>query len=609
MNLYTATFGPNPDQPREQWNNSWERAIVAFYEGPQLRYSGPLSLAEPKNLLAYGHSLLVKDILDLQNDLVFKATLRLRCDDLENKWTSFTVSQRREFCLEGLFTACTVYGVDLGMCRKWCPELTLDSLSSQPEKYLALVRRFASNDLENKITTPIMVVNATVDTFIRYLPEIDIERHLYERTFYLSMMVWRTLLAIYGETERGNVIRGPAGSRKRDLPKALREMYKATMGDGEYREMFRDIRQSQITDNRSNHYCEACRRTAEAIQESGGAPLRRCPKCRKAGRTVEYCSRECQVKDWKTGEPVSHKEICGKALTNLPAIDFAAHRARSPRFQDDLVPQPAPGFKRSPLLLKQMQTVQTPPYYADYILLGETPFLLNDDRERELFMVVRRRAFRDGDERSVSELYTILKPYLQQHDIPLDAFRSQLRKEYELTSIDCSITPGDIRPATDEETACALRAVAIGGARGVVQQKAPWVPQPQGWDAPAALQRQVEFLRKPPFADYVVFRPVPYDDLAMGQRYPLFRRILLAARRRAIESGDRSAVAYLFSSVSRLLKVDFPNAMGALEAQFKQEYGVTSEELATAAEFHPKRHELWKAEDDVKEVARATANT
>ena len=118
--------------------------------------------------------------------------------------------------------------------------------------------------------------------------------------------------------------------------------------------------------------------------------------------------------------------------------------------------------------------------------------------------IPHRLAFRDGDERSVSELYTILKPYLQQHDIPLDAFRSQLRKEYELTSIDCSITPGDIRPPTEEETACALRAVAIGGARGVVQQKAPWVPQPQGWDAPAALQRQVEFLRKPPFADYVV---------------------------------------------------------------------------------------------------------
>lgn len=176
------------------------------------------------NEFAYGLTFRAKDILDLQNDLALKATQRLHCDGLEQKWRSLTSVQRREFCLEGLFMASTVYGRDMDKRRCWCPDLTLDSLSSEPDTFLSLLSRHVPDNLECKIAEPIVIENVALNHFLQHAPKVLLIGYQYDRAFYMSMALWRILLAVYGETEDGVVIRNPMGDRSRDIPSDLKKV-------------------------------------------------------------------------------------------------------------------------------------------------------------------------------------------------------------------------------------------------------------------------------------------------------------------------------------------------------------------------------------------------
>ncbi|KAL1729144.1 hypothetical protein EV714DRAFT_273929 [Schizophyllum commune] len=530
------------------------------------------------NTLSMSLSFARKNVLDLQNDIALKAAQRLACDDLERKWTAFTPEERREYCLEGLYMASTQYGADLGFNRKWCPDLTLDRLSSTPTTYLSLLRRFVPEDLEHTITDLIVIEDAAVNRLIQNVPKIMVDRWQCDRMFYLSMVVWRILLAVYGEQEGGQVVASPVGNRNRDLPKEMKKAAKNVMGSAEYRDFSRNVKANQKADNQARHYCMTCYKTAGAVAANGGGALRRCSKCASVGRVVEYCSKECQVKDWRSGYPVPHKKICGITVEDTPAVDNEQCQSQAPRFREDLIPPPSSGIKRSPWLLKQIERVQEPPY-VDYVLPTGDGFNLNDSTERELFMVVRRRAFQNGDATSVGELYALIHPYMAKNDISATALAKQLRQEYSLSSFNRALSMADIRPASTEETAHAQRAIAVIGRRGPATPEAPWVPKPDerqwGRKPPAALAKQVEYLNKPPYVDYVAFRPSPYDDV--GINCPIQHDMILALRRRAIESGDKVAATMLLLLLSPLVELRYRDDFAA---QFRQEYDITEAELA-----------------------------
>lgn len=271
---------------------------------------------------------------------------------------------------------------------------------------------------------------------------------------------------------------------------------------------------SRAIDNQAKHYCRTCHKTADIILVDGGAALKRCTKCAAVGRRVEYCSRECQIKDWKKGEPIPHKEICGKNSQEGPSrVDLEQYRATEARFRDDLIPAPSPHFQRSPALLKQMERLQQAPYY-DYILDNNTAFVLNDDSERQRFIIARRRALANGDVASVSEMCAVMKPYLRLYNVSLLKMAQQLCNEFGLARLDHTVTT--IRPPSKEELEQAARAIAIAGERGTKTQPMPWVPKPApGFQPTTALARQIDFLNKPPYFDYVAFRPPPDDDIGI----------------------------------------------------------------------------------------------
>ena len=163
----------------------------------------------------------------------------------------------------------------------------------------------------------------------------------------------------------------------------MKKAAKYVMGSAEYRDFSRNVKANQKADNQARHYCMTCYKTAGAVAANGGGALRRCSKCASVGRVIEYCSkcvaavlaldsllpplRECQVKDWRSGYPVPHKKICGTTVEDTPAVDNKQCQSQAPRFREDLIPPPSPGFKRSPWLLKQIERVQEPPY-VDYVV-------------------------------------------------------------------------------------------------------------------------------------------------------------------------------------------------------------------------------------------------
>ncbi|KAL1703070.1 hypothetical protein EV121DRAFT_292657 [Schizophyllum commune] len=507
-------IAPDPTLPREVWNRQWEQQIARMYLGPPM--SAAVSahtmrgIEASANTLSMSLSFARKNVLDLQNDIALKAAQRLACDDLGRKWIAFTPAERREY--------------NLGFNRKWCPDLTLDRTSSTSTTYLSLLRRFVPEDV-------------AVNRLIQNVPKIMVDRWQCDRMFYLSMVVWRILLAVYGEQEGGQVVASPVGNRNRDLPKEMKNAAKNVMGSAEYRDFSRNVRANQKADNQARHYCMTCYKTAEAVAANGGGTLRRCSKCASVGRVVEYCSKECQVKDWNSGNPIPHKKICGTTVKDTPAVDNEQRPTQAPRFREDLIPPPSPGFKRSPWLLKQIERVQEPPY-VDYVLPTGDGFNLNDSTERELFMI-----------------------------------------EYGLSSFNRALSMADIRPASAEETVCAARAIAVIGRRGPAMPEAPWVPKPDerqwGRKPPAALVKQVEYLNKPPYVDYVAFQPPPYDDV--GINCPIHHDMILALRRRAIESGDKDAATMLLLLLSPLVEMRYRDDFAA---QFRKEYDMTEAELA-----------------------------
>jgi hypothetical protein len=139
---------------------------------------------------------------------------------------------------------------------------------------------------------------------------------------------------------------------------------------------FRRMRDEHVNDLRNAVIvCVSCRKDASHLED--GNRLRACVKCKSVGRTTRYCSRcvsprlcsrklilqpsptsECQVKDWKEGKPVPHKEVCGTAVPELPkpVVD-----------PDKRIPIPDPSFKRSPALLRQIAFLRRPPF-SDYVV-------------------------------------------------------------------------------------------------------------------------------------------------------------------------------------------------------------------------------------------------
>lgn len=145
--------------------------------------------------------------------------------------------------------------------------------------------------------------------------------------------------------------------------------------------------------------------------------------------------RECQVSDWKTGQP-PHKTICGKKDTIRDAY-LAPKTAASAgdSDNDDFFGPPEPGYVRSPALLHQLQMLKENPA-VDYVLVRPDPHpdhgvVLQDPLGRMFFKLCMKRAVCGPAPREVFKMFQQMEPTAKNAPgFGVAKLKEQMRKEY-----------------------------------------------------------------------------------------------------------------------------------------------------------------------------------
>lgn len=117
-------------------------------------------------------------------------------------------------------------------------------------------------------------------------------------------------------------------------------------------------------------------------------------------------SRECQIKDWKYGNP-PHKTICGKPYT-VPGEGPSPIPMQQSSNSND-IPPPDPGFIRSPELVNQLALLKDNPHVT-YVLTQPDPkpdhgVALQHLEGKMLFDIMKNRAIRNGDPQAVAMMW------------------------------------------------------------------------------------------------------------------------------------------------------------------------------------------------------------
>ncbi|KAJ7078736.1 hypothetical protein B0H15DRAFT_892038 [Mycena belliarum] len=441
-------FGDSPKSPsfqkdRRGWNAAWERDLATLYgSAVDIAFAGRRPITSlASDLPTEAHEMMLADanvlnvqimttqICTLQRDLTRKAAKRFAEDDFESHWTTrCSVKQREEFILEGLVRACDA-SPDFEEHRKWCPELTLKRLNHASGRgYLDLLKKLTLQDLDtipnDFKTVPNVVYDAIHDIK-------DPNPHPGQvlgkkagdsgRTYLLTMVVWNILLAFYGESENYGLVKG-----QRDDPKELKRMGQMLGGEVDVKGIIRETAANRL---RGERHCTSCGLPAE---KAGVATLVACQRCKAIDRLIFYCSKDCQVVDWKTGHP-PHKTICGKKGAIAEAL--LAPKAPEPANDDDDWPPPSPGYTRSPALLHQLKLLKENPE-TDYVLVQPHPHpdhgvILQDAMGSLFFKLSMTRAVCEHAPSKVLMMYEQLEPTaVRAPGFGAAKLKKQLLKEY-----------------------------------------------------------------------------------------------------------------------------------------------------------------------------------
>ncbi|PSR79205.1 hypothetical protein PHLCEN_2v7121 [Hermanssonia centrifuga] len=177
---------------------------------------------------------------------------------------------------------------------------------------------------------------------------------------------------------------------------------------------------------RDTHACRTCNKSANTLDP--GQKLQACSKCRVNRWNVYYCSRGCQVEDWKNGLPIPHKLICGKLIADIPSSISSS----IPKVEESPsgIPKADAGYTRTSALLHQISLLQKDKDVDYYIMFpnGTGPEIRVGSR------MVPFDTFRNDDPDAVSNMFAALRGCdLGCISFPHDLIRNQLEDEYNAT--------------------------------------------------------------------------------------------------------------------------------------------------------------------------------
>ncbi|KAK0188438.1 hypothetical protein F5146DRAFT_1122637 [Armillaria mellea] len=383
----------------------------------------------------------MREIYTLQRDLVKAVVPAFAHEGFEEKWRALTQKRREELVLEGL--------PDMEDRRRWCPEMTVKGLAGNSDKDLIQLLKLLlpKDQIKDDLTGPIHLPNAQFEKMTEIDPNDHglrrlVDMHRLQRSYFITMTLWSTFNALNGVREQVRTVK--------------------------VKEIRRTQEKAQVT------ICWNCKRDEESLGKQG-RELKACGKCKAIGRITRYCSRDCQVADWKCGFPVPHKNICGKKGYDddegtpqpdqvTPPSSGESEDADDTEI-DTGIPAPEPSFKRSPALLHQISFHTEPDSFVDYVFVRPYPqddhgVSLGLDDDKMKFLIMRRRAMKTGDKAAVATMYEMLLPYAEKLAFGATKLKAQLKSEYGL-DVDTVKNP-ELSPVTAEEKQVGLTLMMKG---------------------------------------------------------------------------------------------------------------------------------------------------
>ncbi|KDR67811.1 hypothetical protein GALMADRAFT_146824 [Galerina marginata CBS 339.88] len=387
---------------------------------------------------------LKKTLCGLQYRVSAEAVTCLSSRDLRNKWLSASVSVREKHVLIGIAGACAI-SPNLNKARLSCAkELRVAYLSNTGETLLDLLDDIAPYDLSEMPSEPQYINNEEWDHVQNVHQDFkdDVERVAMGLILVLRAKLITHALQFIIRSFLGMALpvvpvlkKSHTQGKKQPLvtEKYSKEAHLQAYGKEKYDEMLAESN-AAYRERKANKVgaCDHCNKMAKTREV-----FKMCSACGKIGREVLYCSKECQVANWKR----EHKPICGKPLDFEKAAKLATMVPKLNK--TPLFPPPEPGFKRPLELLRQMELLSDHPTceYAVYRSVYENNENIGimtypHPDAKKIFRHYREKAMTTGDLLSVALIceYILWDFELRgSQDFAREKVIEQLSREYRLT--------------------------------------------------------------------------------------------------------------------------------------------------------------------------------
>ncbi|KAJ7193426.1 hypothetical protein GGX14DRAFT_478131 [Mycena pura] len=450
--IFDSPKSPSFKKDRRGWNKAWEHDLALLY-GSSVDFAQtrgqPLpslfQLARARGTIPEDHITdksamhlqeIKRYICALQRKLTCKAAKSFAEDDFEAKWVACSALEREELILEGLVRTCEI-APEYEDQRRWAPELVLDRLNHASGRgYIDLLKTLLLQNPDNLVefnSVPNLVydqITAIGDNpslgVVVYKKQLDTDRiHI------LTKVVWNILLAFYGESEE--IVHVKSQQRGRDDKRHLKKILEHPGLDAETQAMIKArVQESSKLWQRSERCCASCGLTAD---RAGVSSLSACQRCKAIGRVVFYCSKKCQVENWKNGSP-PHKTICGDKNAMIDAVLAPSARKSVPAGKENSeFGHPRRGYIRSPALLHQLDNLKKEPE-TDYVFIQPAPLCdftikITKPNVRELFRACLKRAACEHAPREVYQMFLLLKSAaISSPEYGIEGLKKQFFKEY-----------------------------------------------------------------------------------------------------------------------------------------------------------------------------------
>lgn len=205
---------PDKDVARVAWNQSWETDLEQYYSAVKRGHIQGIHIPQhvqnffrgPKQNIELALLQQTKHVGKLQQDIRNFALPKLAIEDLEDNWRSLNPTRREQLILLAFYKASTS-SPDMEHHRKWCPEMTIANIAANDGKYFMdllttlITRRSDAPDAE-----VVHFPNPTVDYLlgspgINAMGETMKRYALSNRTYFISLVVWRILLAFVSPSQ------------------------------------------------------------------------------------------------------------------------------------------------------------------------------------------------------------------------------------------------------------------------------------------------------------------------------------------------------------------------------------------------------------------------